>query len=251
MKKLLIGLCILVAGMFSACEVIADEGDVLPNDQQACYETAPTVNRMELVVPEQPKKPDVNYDSHYLNNEYGRKLSALSFITPKTVVIKLFSGISVADFVKIHDDFRKLKDYTDFRDVTLVINSPGGSAFDGLSIASLILSYRDAGFTIRAQGFGIIASAAVPILSVCSPRYVAPGTLIMVHEAALWKWPGRETQSDIKSQDYLMTLLNDRYVSFLVENTTTTDADWRKMIKATTWMTPEKAKTLGLVDEVK
>jgi ATP-dependent protease ClpP protease subunit len=243
-KKLFIAAALCAALIFSGDEYAkADEGDVLPEDQQVCYATAPKEKC--------PVDPTVNFDSHYLNTEHAAKLSGLSYITPETVVIKLFSGITVSDFVKIHDDLQKLNDYTNLRDITFVINSPGGSAFDGLSIASLILKYRDMGFNIHAQGFGIIASAAVPILAVCSPRDVAPGTLIMVHEAALWKWPGKETQSDIKSQDLLMTMLNNRYVKFLVDYTTTSKKEWEKMIKATTWMTPEKGMELGIVDEVK
>ena len=230
----------------------SDEADVLPKDQQAVFVTPAPVNRMELVMPETPPDPTVNYDSHFLNTEAGRQLSFISYITPSTAVIKIFSGISVADFVKIHDDLRKLRDYTDLRDVTIVINSPGGSAFDGLSIASLILKARhEWGFNIKAEGFGIIASAAVPILAVCSPRHVAPGTLLMVHEAALWKWPGRETASDIESQGDLMKMLAARYNKFLVEHTTTPMAEWEKLIKATTWMTPDTALELGLIDEVK
>lgn len=250
MKKLLIGLCILAAVMFTTGTIQADEGDILPNNQQVCYETSENVTRMELMN-ECPVDPTVNYDSHYLNTEFGGKLSGISYITPETVVIKLFSGISVADFIKIHDDFRKLKDYTDLRDVTFVINSPGGSAFDGLSIASLIHSAQKDGFTVRAEGFGIIASAAVPIFAVCEPRIVAPGTMLMVHEAALWKWPGRETQSMIKSQDEMMTILNDRYVKFLVDETVTDETTWRKLIKATTWITPERAVKLGLADSIR
>ena len=231
---------------------LADEGDLLPENQRACYETAPVVNRMELVVPDEPPDPTVNWGSHYLNNESGRQLSHIAFITPKNAVIKLFSGISVGDFIRVHDDLVKLKDYTDIRDVTLVINSPGGDAFTGLAIASLVLKARhEWGFNIRAQGFAIVASAAVPVLAVCEPRHVAEGTLIMVHEAALFKWPGRETASDIESQNELMKMLADRYIKFLVDSTTTSANDWLELIENTTWMTPETAKTLGLVDEVK
>jgi len=246
MKKLIIALCIIMA---TAITGYADESNILPKDQRACYEQAPEINRFELVN-NCEQDPTKNRVSHYLNNDNGRQLSFLSYITPDNVIIKLFSGITVTDFIKMHDDLRMIEDYTDIRDITLVINSPGGSAFDGLSIASLILKYRAKGFNIRAEGFGIIASAAVPILSVCSPRIVAPGTMIMVHEAALWKWPGQETQSDIKTQDIMMTMLNDRYMRFLVDHTTTSLEDWASMIKATTWMTPDTAKDLGLVDKV-
>jgi len=248
MKTFIATICIILISSFTA---FADEGDILPEKQRACYETPPSITRMELIN-NSKDDPTINYESHYLNNDSGGKLSVTAYITPKTVIMKLFSGIYVADFVRMHDDFRKLMDYTDLRDITLVINSPGGSAFDGLSIASLIDKAKNEwGFTVRAEGSGVIASAAVPVLAVCEPRHVAPGTLIMVHEAALWKWPGRETASDINAQKEMMGLLADRYLGFLVDNTTTSKEDWAKMIEVTTWMNPEKAKELGLVDEIK
>lgn len=237
--------------MSSFAIALADEPDVLPNNQQACYELPEQVTTIKLIT-DSPPDPTVNPYSHYLNTEFARQLSNLSFITPKGAIIKLFAGISVADFVNVFSDLKKIRDYTDITDITFVINSPGGDAFTGLSIASLLLKAQtDWGFNIRAEGYGIIASAAVPILAVCRPRNVVPGTILMVHEAALWKFPGRETQSDIKSQDKLMTILGERYIQFLVDHTTTSKETWEKLIKDTTWMTPETAKDLGLVDEVK
>jgi ATP-dependent protease ClpP protease subunit len=187
--------------------------------------------------------------SHFLNDESAGKLSRLSFITKGKAYFKLFSGISVADFVMLKTDLIKLRDYTDIRDLTIILNSPGGSAFDGLSMADcLVTAQKEWGFTVTVKASGIVASAAVPIFAVCEHRFASPGTLFMVHEAALWKWPGRETMSDIISQGELMKKLQAQYISYLVENSTTSMKTWKKMEKLTTWFTVKKARKLGLIE---
>jgi hypothetical protein len=75
----------------------------------------------------------------------------------------------------------------------------------------------------------------------------------MVHEAALWKWPGRETASDIRSQNELMNLLRDSYMDILVLDilvlhTKTPRKTWEDMEGRTTWFDVKKAKELNLVD---
>ena len=72
----------------------------------------------------------------------------------------------------------------------------------------------------------------------------------MVHEASLWKWPGRETASDIASQGRLMILLRDRYINYLVENSKLNKAKWEAMEKKTTWFSANQAMDYGLVDRV-
>ena len=72
----------------------------------------------------------------------------------------------------------------------------------------------------------------------------------MVHEAALWKWPGRETASDISSQNDLMGLLRDRYINKLVTNSKLTKEKWEQLEHKTTWFNAEKALEWGLVDKI-
>ena len=72
----------------------------------------------------------------------------------------------------------------------------------------------------------------------------------MVHEAALWKWPGRETASDIRSQANLMNLLRDSYMDIMAETTTTSQSDWDDMEGNTTWFDVDIAKSLGLIDHI-
>jgi len=198
---------------------------------------------------EEKENEEATIWQHGLNPENGGHVSFMAFITPKSVVFNLYSGISVADFIKLSDDIIKIRDFTDYRVVDLNINSPGGSAFDGLSISDLIVKAQDLwGFTFRAHATGIIASAAVPIFAVCKERYATEGAIFMVHEAALWKWPGRETASDIRTQNNMMNMLQDQYTSYLVNNSKLSKEKWDSLQKETTWFTTKQAMEFGIVD---
>ena len=197
---------------------------------------------------EDPKEDRVNRSMEVANPE-GR-LSQLSFISKDKAFVKIFSGLSVADVTRLWNDLVVLENNTEIRDVNLFINSPGGDAFSGLALADQIERARRKGFKITAHASGIIASAAVPVFAVCDVRLAAPGTIFMVHEAALWKWPGRETASDIRSQNELMFLLRDRYIGKLVDNSKLNKAKWEELEKKTTWFSANKALDWGLVDSI-
>ena len=177
-------------------------------------------------------------------------LSQLSFIAKDKAFVKIFSGLSVADVTRLWNDLVYLENNTAIRDVNLFINSPGGDAFSGLALADQIERARRKGFKITAHASGIIASAAVPVFAVCDVRLAAPGTIFMVHEAALWKWPGRETASDIRSQNELMYLLRGRYIGKLVDNSNLDKDKWEELEKKTTWFSADKALNWGLVDSI-
>ena len=194
------------------------------------------------------QKERVNKSMEVPNPE-GR-LSQLSFISSDKAFVKIFSGLSVADVTRLWNDLVVLENNTDIRDVNLFINSPGGDAFSGLALADQIERARRKGFKITAHASGIIASAAVPVFAVCDTRLAAPGTIFMVHEAALWKWPGRETASDIRSQNDLMHLLRDRYIGKLVDNSKLNKSKWEELEKKTTWFSADKALHWGLVDSI-
>lgn len=182
-------------------------------------------------------------------NQEGH-LSQLSFISKERAFVKIFSGLSVSDVTRLWNDLVVLENNTSIRDVALFINSPGGDAFSGLALADQIERARRKGFRITAHASGIIASAAVPVFAVCNERLAAPGTIFMVHEAALWKWPGRETASDIRSQNELMGLLRERYIGKLTANSKLNKSKWEALEKKTTWFSAEKAMDWGLVDKI-
>jgi ATP-dependent protease ClpP protease subunit len=180
------------------------------------------------------------------------KLSAMTSICfeSKIAFMKLYSGLSVSDVTHMWNDFTFLEYRTDIRNVYLFINSPGGDAFSGLALSDQIERAKSKGFHITAYASGIIASAAVPVFAVTNERYAAPGTIFMVHEAALWKWPGRETASDIRSQNELMGLLRERYIKKLTGNSDLSKVKWMELETKTTWFSVERAFEWGLVDVI-
>jgi ATP-dependent Clp protease protease subunit len=237
----------LVMGMFFvSCATVP----TTPSPAQAPQEIIVKVQAAEptKVTVEDGQKEKVN-KSMEVSNPEGR-LSQLSFISGDKAFVKIFSGLSVADVTRLWNDLVVLENNTKIREVNLFINSPGGDAFSGLALADQIERARRKGFKITAHASGIIASAAVPVFAVCDVRLAAPGTIFMVHEAALWKWPGRETASDIQSQNDLMHLLRDRYIGKLVDNSKLNKSKWQELEKKTTWFSADKALAWGLVDSI-
>jgi ATP-dependent Clp protease protease subunit len=219
-----------------------------PPPPQEVIVTLQAADPTTVTVKKESSSDGVNRSMEVANPE-GR-LSQLSFISNDKAFIKIFSGLSVADVTRLWNDLVVLENNTKIRDVNLFINSPGGDAFSGLALADQIERARRKGFKITAHASGIIASAAVPVFAVCDVRLAAPGTIFMVHEAALWKWPGRETASDISSQNELMHLLRDRYIGKLVENSKLNKKKWEELEKKTTWFSADKALLWGLVDSI-
>jgi ATP-dependent protease ClpP protease subunit len=237
----------LVMGIFFvSCATVP----TTPSPAQAPQEIIVKVQAADptKVTVEEGQKERVN-KSMEVHNPEGQ-LSQLSFISNDKAFVKIFSGLSVADVTRLWNDLVVLENNTEIRDVNLFINSPGGDAFSGLALADQIERARRKGFKVTAHASGIIASAAVPVFAVCDVRLAAPGTIFMVHEAALWKWPGRETASDIRSQNDLMYLLRDRYIGKLVDNSKLNKTKWEELEKKTTWFSADKAMDWGLVDHI-
>jgi ATP-dependent Clp protease protease subunit len=178
------------------------------------------------------------------------RLSEMSFILKDQAFVKIFSELSVADVTRLWNDIIYLETNSDIRDINLFINSPGGDAFSGLALADQIERAQRNGFRITAHASGIIASAAVPVLAVCNVRLAAPGTIFMVHETELWKWPGRESASDINSQNDLMQLLRVQYIGKLVKYSKLDKNNWEQLENKTTWFSANKAQEWGLVDRI-
>lgn len=180
----------------------------------------------------------------------GLRLSQLSAISGDKLFIKIFSGLSVADVTRAWNDLIYAENETNIRKVVMFIDSPGGDAFSGLALADTIEKFRKRGFHFTAEATGIIASAAVPVFAVCDKTTATKSTIFMVHEAALWKWPGRETASDIRSQGRLMDLLQKLYLNKLVDNSNLTFDDWVLLEAKTSWFDTERAIEIGILDSI-
>ncbi|KKM61621.1 hypothetical protein LCGC14_1529870 [marine sediment metagenome] len=206
------------------------------------------VDPVKVEVVEGDKK-DTVHKSMSIDNPNG-SLSRTTTLMGDEAVIKIYSALTVSDVGNLHNDIKYLYKMTNIRKITVFINSPGGDAFSGLALADQIERAKRLGFEVTMEASGIIASAAVPVFAVGTKgkRFAAPGTVFMVHEASIWKWPGRETASDIRSQGKLMDIIRDRYIEKMSANTNLSKEEWELMEIKTTWFSAEEAKEWGLVD---
>ncbi|MBN1848840.1 MAG: ATP-dependent Clp protease proteolytic subunit [Deltaproteobacteria bacterium] len=246
--------CIIVsifAITMTGCATTAPLTDT-KNGAQSSQEV---IVKVQAIDPSKVEVADTNslnnivHKSMEVPNQEGT-LSHMSFILKDEAFIKIFADLSVGDVSSLWNDISVLKMNTNIRKLNLFINSPGGDAFSGLALADQIERAKREGFTVNAHASGIVASAAVPVFAVCNIRNAAPGTIFMVHETSIWKWPGRETASDIRSQHELMGLLRDRYIGKLTSHSKLTKQDWERLEGNTTWFSAEKAVEYGLVDKV-
>jgi len=184
-----------------------------------------------------------------IQNQEGT-LSNLSFISGDKAYIKIFSALTVGDVTSLWGDLCILENNPKVRTINLFISSPGGDAFSGLALADEIERAKRRGFHVIAHASGVVASAALPVLVVCNERLAAPGTIFMVHETSLWKWPGRETRSDIRAQNELLGLLRDRYLEKLAQHTKANKKEWERMEDRTTWFDAKQALEWGVIDRI-
>ena len=162
------------------------------------------------------------------------------------------TSVSGWDLENLWNDFRLLEGMG-IRRVIIFMSNPGGAAFQGLGIHDELRIMQDKGFTIEIQARGLIASAAVPILAVGTPgkRFGSKNCVVMIHEAALFKWGQfSEKLSDLQEQAKMIKLLNDKYASAIADHTKLTKDEVLELLKKTTWYSAQEALELGFFDEL-
>ena len=131
-------------------------------------------------------------------------------------------------------------------DITLYINSPGGSITAGMVIYDTIQLIPNDVTTIA---MGLAASMGQFLLcaGAAGKRYATPNTRIMMHQP-LGGIGG--TASDIKIQAEQMLFIKKRMAQLIAEHTGQTLETIEADSDRDRWFTAEDAKTYGLIDHV-
>lgn len=123
--------------------------------------------------------------------------------------------------------------------IDLHINSPGGSAFDGVAIYNRLKRH---GGRVRVYVDGLAASAASIIAMAGDEITVSTGAEIMIHEA--WGVTIGDAKDHTKQADTL-TKLNGGIVDIYHERTGKPRAEIARMMADETWMTDTEAVNNG------
>ena len=131
-------------------------------------------------------------------------------------------------------------------DISLYINSPGGSVYDGMAI------YDTMNFIapdVATYGIGLQASMGAFLLSsgAKGKRYVLPHSKVMIHQPSSGT-RGKVTDMEIDLRESLE--VKEMLAKILAKNTGQKLAKVKSDMERDYWMSPEEAKAYGLVDEV-
>lgn len=132
----------------------------------------------------------------------------------------------------------------DAEKIELHINSPGGSAYDGMAIYQALRNHK-AHITVYVDG--LAASAAAFIAMAGDRRVIAPHATMMIHEPfGVCIGPAE----DMTAAAQMLDKLADNMAALHARRAGGEVADWREVMRAETWYSAEEAVAAGLMHEV-
>jgi ATP-dependent protease ClpP protease subunit len=147
-------------------------------------------------------------------------------------------AVSAAQFAKDLDDVGNVST------LDLHLNSPGGDAFDGITIMN---SLRDHPARVVVHVDGLAASAASIIAMAGDEVVMGRGAQLMIHDAATWAGGfASDLRKVAEDLDHLSNSMADVYA----EHAGGTAAEWRTVMQAETWFNGQEAVEAGLADSV-
>ena len=132
------------------------------------------------------------------------------------------------------------------RDINLYIHSPGGIVTAGLAIYDTMQFIKPQVATLC---LGMAASMAAVLMAAGAPgtRPAVPNSRIMVHQP-LGGTQGQATDIEIYTKEMLKT--RDQLNGILAKHSGRTMEQLQKDTDRNNFMSPEEAKTYGLIDEI-
>lgn len=132
------------------------------------------------------------------------------------------------------------------KDISLYINSPGGSVYDGLAIFDTMNFIKP---DVATYGIGLQASMGAFLLSsgAKGKRHLLPNARVMIHQPSSGT-QGKVTDQEISLREALH--LKDRLAQLLAKNTGQKLEKIKADMERDFWMGAEEARKYGLVDHV-
>lgn len=132
------------------------------------------------------------------------------------------------------------------KDISLYINSPGGSVYDGLAIFDTMQFIKP---DVATYGIGLQASMGAFLLSsgTKGKRFALPNSRVMIHQ------PSSGTQGKISDQEITLRegiYLKKRLNEILAKNTGQKLSKIEKDVDRDFWMSAEESVEYGIIDKV-
>lgn len=128
--------------------------------------------------------------------------------------------------------------------IQVSINSGGGSVFAGSEIYTLLKSYAGRVDVVVA---GLAGSIASIIMLAGDTIKASPIAQIMIHNASMGAYGDYR---DLENASVIVGGVSQSLVSLYTHKTGLGQEDIKELVDAETWFTAERAKEIGLIDEV-
>jgi ATP-dependent Clp protease protease subunit len=132
------------------------------------------------------------------------------------------------------------------QDISLYINSPGGSSYAGMAIYDAI-QYVKADVQTICTGMGMSAAAMILCGGAPGKRYVLPNAKVMIHQGS---GGARGAPADIKIAAEEILEMTQRMAEIIARHSGQRLERVKADIDRDRFMTPEEAVSYGLVDAV-
>ena len=132
------------------------------------------------------------------------------------------------------------------KDISLYINSPGGSVTAGLAIYDTMQHIRP---DVQTICLGQCASMAAILLAggAKGKRFALPSSRVMIHQP----WGGVTGQAtDINIQAKEILRLKNMVISYFAKDTNRSEEEVKKDMERDFFMSSEQAKQYGIVDTI-
>jgi ATP-dependent Clp protease protease subunit len=132
--------------------------------------------------------------------------------------------------------------------VELVIDSPGGSVFDGFHLIDYINRLHAEGHTVNTTAYGMAASMARVLLQVGKTRAMGANALLLIHEAS---FGAMGSMGKIEDQVKMVELMHDRILELFASRSKMTKASiTRRWRRRDWWISAQDCLKHGFVDAV-
>lgn len=138
-------------------------------------------------------------------------------------------------------------DLCNHKDITMIINSPGGSVTSGLAIYDTMSAIKS---DVSTVGIGRIASMATILLinGTKGKRYLLPNAEVMIHEVSSFNY-GKLAEMNDKLKH--TRSLNEKLIKIIANKTNRTIKQLRKdTVNKDRWLTATTALKEGFVDKI-
>lgn len=130
-------------------------------------------------------------------------------------------------------------------DITVMINSPGGSVIAGLAMYDAM---RDVKCKVKTVVSGMAASMGSILLCAGDERYATKNARVMIHQPS---GGGRGTATDTRTNQDLIEEMWDDLTQIYVDHSGTPHEVFDQLLRmGDIWLKPDQAKDLGLIDGV-